>query len=420
MLQKERLLHVTDASSASSSLFLGNFQEHWAKGLPIVASKCNLDMDLWRPDLLYRTLSRSDPNHLDSFSDAVTCRRFWEGFEKVSARVKHNEHGLVTTDARLSPVFTWGSSKDEFRDTLPHQFQNLAEVNYQMILSLEFVSRTLSFVSPVSARTSLHVGIRSFQFDFSSSRLLRQARSRASSSCRIRSTGHVGRFSPPETRRLWCRDAPSVCRHSQRRREQPFVRYHVRNEWHSSHTCNSNIFISAAEKYLMKIGCGLKLSDTATKPGVVWHVFERQHNDVIEKLIVEVCIWFESGVNRQWIIHSQLFAKKQMKASHDGAAIKSSVYLNVDDLKLLKRDRNVEPITVVQHLDDAVFIPTGCYHQVGRLKCNSVQLLFFCWQLLSWKITIIRYLLVALHSQHRLPTRHCDGDNSSLNMRINS
>ena len=38
----------------------------------------------------------------------------------------------------------------------------------------------------------------------------------------------------------------------------------------------------------MKIGCGLKLSDTATKPGVVWHVFERQHNDIVEKLIVEV------------------------------------------------------------------------------------------------------------------------------------
>lgn len=44
-----------------------------------------------------------------------------------------------------------------------------------------------------------------------------------------------------------------------------------------------------------------------------------------------------------------------------------NVYLTAQDLCVLRDEYNVAPYVIQQRLGDAVFIPAGCPHQVGRI-----------------------------------------------------
>nr|XP_048335647.1 lysine-specific demethylase JMJ25 isoform X1 [Ziziphus jujuba var. spinosa] len=105
-------------------------------------------------------------------------------------------------------------------------------------------------------------------------------------------------------------------------------------------------------------------SKDAADGGAVWDIFRRQD---VPKLVE----YLEK--HREEFRHiNKLPVKSVVHPIHD-----QTLFLNERHKKQLKEEFNVEPWTFEQYLGEAVFIPTGCPHQVrNRQSCIKVALDF--------------------------------------------
>ncbi|KAH7434700.1 hypothetical protein KP509_06G031200 [Ceratopteris richardii] len=98
--------------------------------------------------------------------------------------------------------------------------------------------------------------------------------------------------------------------------------------------------------------------------GALWDIFRRQ--DVPKLRAYLNCHWREfKHINEEYL--SEVF-----DPIHD-----QTIYLDEEHKKRLRDEYGVEPWTFQQYIGEAVFIPTGCPHQVRNLKsCIKVALDF--------------------------------------------
>lgn len=123
-LDGDRLLQLLDPDERAN---LALFREHWSRGVPIVVSNCdaNLDRSLWRPETFAAEFGQLHNELVDCGRNVVIVghqmRRFWDGFECVGRRLR---------DARGHPMILklkdWPATED-FAETLPNWFSNLLQ-----------------------------------------------------------------------------------------------------------------------------------------------------------------------------------------------------------------------------------------------------------------------------------------------------
>jgi len=106
---------------------IGLFREHWSRGVPIIVSNCdsNLDENLWNPQAFLENFGSRTNDLVDCSRNVVLVghqmRRFWEGFECVGKRLR---------DGRGQPMILklkdWPATED-FAEMLPDWFDNLLQ-----------------------------------------------------------------------------------------------------------------------------------------------------------------------------------------------------------------------------------------------------------------------------------------------------
>lgn len=94
------------------------------------------------------------------------------------------------------------------------------------------------------------------------------------------------------------------------------------------------------------------------------------HLDVTDA--VNVMLWTTEGGCALWHIFREIdipglrhFMQRVYKLSTQVDPINAAhFYLTPDKLAQLKKEKNIEPITIRQHIQQAICIPAGCPHQV--------------------------------------------------------
>lgn len=120
-----KLLRLNDPNNPNNYRI---FQDQWKRGQPVIVSDVSkaLDMNLWHPDSFARDFG-------DEKNDLINCmtgnlvpnqpmRKFWEGFENFSKRLK-DERG----NPMLLKLKDWPPGED-FAELLPSRFTDLMKV----------------------------------------------------------------------------------------------------------------------------------------------------------------------------------------------------------------------------------------------------------------------------------------------------
>ncbi|EEC07701.1 jumonji domain-containing protein, putative, partial [Ixodes scapularis] len=296
------------------------FQEQWKRGQPVlVTDVCkSLNMSLWHPDGFCRDFG-------DIRNDLVNCRtgnilpnqpmrKFWEGFENFSKRMKDDDGEYM-----LLKLKDWPPG-DDFSDMLPSRFSDLMKVlplpeythrdgvfNLAGRLPECFVRPDLgpkmynaygSALYPTKGTTNLHLDV--------------------SDAVNVMVARDVG--------------------------------------------VSMNIFVLLAEA-LKAIDDGAcdsltrkRVREKNAKPGALWHIYNARDADKIRDLLNKVAV--ERG--------------EKLEPHHDPIH-DQSWYLDQELRERLFREYAVEGYAIAQCLGEAVFIPAGAPHQVRNLhSCIKV------------------------------------------------
>ncbi|GAB6031424.1 hypothetical protein CHUAL_009201 [Chamberlinius hualienensis] len=312
-----RLLRLVDPDHKGN---LKLFQEQWRRGQPVLVSEINkrLDIDLWHPDSFSR-------DYGDKKNDLVNCstgaivpnqpmRKFWEGFETYSKRMK-DENG----EYMLLKLKDWPPG-DDFSEMLPSRFEDLMKalplpeythrnglLNIAGRLPECFVRPDLgpkmynaygSAMHPDKGTTNLHLDI----------------------SDAVNVMVYVG----------IPKDSDSV--------ED----------------------MQEAFRAIEEGGCDTitlrRVREKGSKPGALWHIYNARDADKIRDLLNKVAI--ERG---------------ETPEAHHDPIHDQSWYLDGFLRERLYKEYGVEGYAIAQCLGDAVFIPAGAPHQVRNLhSCIKV------------------------------------------------
>ncbi|XP_033207104.1 probable JmjC domain-containing histone demethylation protein 2C isoform X3 [Belonocnema kinseyi] len=312
-----KLLRLNDPNNPNNYRI---FQDQWKRGQPVIVSDVSksLDKDLWHPDSFGRDFG-------DEKNDLVNCmtgnlvpnqpmRKFWEGFENFSKRLK-DERG----QPMLLKLKDWPPGED-FAELLPSRYADLMKalplseythrtgrLNLASRLPDCFVRPDLgpkmynaygSALHPNKGTTNLHLDI----------------------SDAVNVMVYVG------------------------------IPKDGDNDEH----------IKEALRAVDEAGCDIltrrRVRERGEAPGALWHIYAARDADKIRDLLNAVAL--ERGARLE-PYHDPI---------HD-----QSFYLDGPLRERLYRDYGVEGYAIVQCLGDAVFVPAGAPHQVRNLhNCIKV------------------------------------------------
>ncbi|XP_048524488.1 probable JmjC domain-containing histone demethylation protein 2C isoform X3 [Dendroctonus ponderosae] len=312
-----KLLRLSDPACKDNNKI---FQDQWKRGQPVIVSDvCNtIDKDLWNPEAFARDFG-------DEKNDLVNCmtgnlvpnqpmRKFWEGFEEPSKRLK-DERG----QPMLLKLKDWPPGED-FAEMLPTRFQDLMQalplqeytrrsgkLNLASRLPECFVRPDLgpkmynaygSALHPNKGTTNLHLDVS---------------------------------------------DAVNV-----------MVYVGVPKDG------DSDEHIKEAFRAIDEAGCDIltrrRVRDKGELPGALWHIYNARDADKIRDLLNKVTV--ERGGRLE---------------PHNDPIHDQSGYLDGPLRERLYKEYGVEGYAIVQCLGDAVFIPAGAPHQVRNLhNCIKV------------------------------------------------
>ncbi|XP_015608899.1 lysine-specific demethylase 3B isoform X2 [Cephus cinctus] len=312
-----KLLRLNDPNNPNNYRI---FQDQWKRGQPVIVSDVSkaLDIDLWHPDSFARDFG-------DEKNDLVNCmtgnlvpnqpmRKFWEGFEHFSKRLK-DERG----NPMLLKLKDWPPGED-FAELLPSRFADLMKVlplseythrNGRLNLASRlpdcFVKPDLgpkmynaygSALHPNKGTTNLHLDI----------------------SDAVNVMVYVG------------------------------IPKDGDNDEH----------VKEALRAIDEAGCDIltrrRVRERGEAPGALWHIYAARDADKIRDLLNAVAL--ERGA--------------RLEPHHDPIH-DQSCYLDGPLRERLYREYGVEGYAIVQCLGDAVFVPAGAPHQVRNLhNCIKV------------------------------------------------
>ncbi|XP_066252444.1 lysine-specific demethylase 3B [Euwallacea similis] len=296
------------------------FQDQWKRGQPVIVSDVckTIDKSLWNPEAFARDFG-------DEKNDLVNCmtgnlvpnqpmRKFWEGFEEPSKRLK-DERG----EPMLLKLKDWPPGED-FAEMLPARFQDLMQslplqeytrrsgkLNLASRLPECFVRPDLgpkmynaygSALHPNKGTTNLHLDVS---------------------------------------------DAVNV-----------MVYVGIPKDG------DSDEHIKEAFRAIDEAGCDIltrrRVRDKGELPGALWHIYNARDADKIRDLLNKVTV--ERGGRLE---------------PHNDPIHDQSGYLDGPLRERLYKEYGVEGYAIVQCLGDAVFIPAGAPHQVRNLhNCIKV------------------------------------------------
>ncbi|XP_077493923.1 lysine-specific demethylase 3A-like isoform X2 [Amblyomma americanum] len=299
---------------------LGAFQEQWKRGQPVLVTDVskNLNMSLWHPDGFCRDFG-------EIRNDLVNCRtgnvlpnqpmrKFWEGFENFSKRMKDQDGEYM-----LLKLKDWPAG-DDFSDMLPRRFNDLMKVlplpeythrdgvfNLAGRLPECFVRPDLgpkmynaygSALCPDKGTTNLHLDV----------------------SDAVNVMVYVG------------------------------IPKDGKDEEHINEALKA-IDEGACDPLTRK-----RVREKGAKPGALWHIYDARDADKIRDLLNKVAL--ERG--------------EKLEPHHDPIH-DQSWYLDQELRERLYREYAVEGYAIAQCLGEAVFIPAGAPHQVRNLhSCIKV------------------------------------------------
>ncbi|KRT82137.1 hypothetical protein AMK59_3258 [Oryctes borbonicus] len=312
-----KLLRLSDTTHQGNHKI---YQDQWKRGQPVLVSDVtkHLNKDLWTPEAFIRDFG-------DEKNDLVNCltgnlvvnqpmRKFWEGFEHLSRRLK-DEKG----NPMLLKLKDWPPGED-FAEMLPTRFADLMKVlplseythrNGKLNLASRlpdcFVRPDLgpkmynaygSALYPSKGTTNLHLDIS---------------------------------------------DAVNV-----------MVYVGIPKDG------DSEEHIKEAFRAIDEAGCDIltrrRVRDKGELPGALWHIYNAKDADKIRDLLNKVVV--EKG--------------GCLEPNHDPIH-DQSCYLDGPLRERLYKEYGVEGYAIVQCLGDAVFIPAGAPHQVRNLhNCIKV------------------------------------------------
>ncbi|XP_043588061.1 probable JmjC domain-containing histone demethylation protein 2C isoform X3 [Bombus pyrosoma] len=312
-----KLLRLNDPNNPNNYRI---FQDQWKRGQPVIVSDVakSLDMNLWHPDSFARDFG-------DEKNDLINCmtgnlvpnqpmRKFWEGFEHFSKRLK-DERG----NPMLLKLKDWPPGED-FAELLPSRFADLMKVlplseythrNGRLNLASRlpdcFVRPDLgpkmynaygSALHPNKGTTNLHLDIS---------------------------------------------DAVNV-----------MVYVGIPKD------ADNDEYVKEALRAIDEAGCDIltrrRVRERGEAPGALWHIYAARDADKIRDLLNAVAL--ERGA--------------RLEPHHDPIH-DQSCYLDGPLRERLYREYGVEGYAIVQCLGDAVFVPAGAPHQVRNLhNCIKV------------------------------------------------
>ncbi|KAI4476626.1 hypothetical protein M0804_013443 [Polistes exclamans] len=312
-----KLLRLNDPNNPNNYRI---FQDQWKRGQPVIVSDVakSLDMDLWHPDSFARDFG-------DKKNDLINCmtgnlvpnqpmRKFWEGFEHFSKRLK-DERG----NHMLLKLKDWPPG-DDFAELLSTRFIDLMKalplleythrhgrLNLASHLPDCFVRPDLgpkmynaygSALYPNKGTTNLHLDI----------------------SDAVNVMVYVG------------------------------IPKDADNDEH----------VKEALRAIDEAGCDIltrrRVRERGEAPGALWHIYAARDADKIRDLLNAVAL--ERGA--------------RLEPHHDPIH-DQSYYLDGPLRERLYREYGVEGYAIVQCLGDAVFVPAGAPHQVRNLhNCIKV------------------------------------------------
>ncbi|XP_036140897.1 lysine-specific demethylase 3A isoform X2 [Monomorium pharaonis] len=310
-----KLLRLSDPNNPNNYRI---FQDQWKRGQPVIVSDVSkaLDMNLWHPDSFARDFG-------DEKNDLVNCmtgnlvpnqpmRKFWEGFEYYSKRLK-DERG----NPMLLKLKDWPPGED-FAELLPSRFNDLMKVlplseythrngrlNLASRLPNCFVRPDLGPKMYNAYGSALHSnkGTTNLHLDISDA---------------VNVMVYVGM--PKDV-----------------------------TEDESKKTT------AEAMRAIDEAGCDILTRRRARKeeekPGALWHIYAARDADKIRDLLNAVAL--ERGA--------------RLEPHHDPIH-DQSCYLDGPLRERLYREYGVEGYAIVQCLGDAVFVPAGAPHQVRNLQ----------------------------------------------------
>ncbi|KAJ4435833.1 hypothetical protein ANN_18452 [Periplaneta americana] len=296
------------------------FQDQWKRGQPVIVSDVtkHLDMSLWHPDSFARDFGEDKNDLINCMTGNLVpnqpMRKFWEGFEHFSRRLKDDRGNPM-----LLKLKDWPPGED-FAEMLPSRFSDLMRVlplaeythrtgrlNLASRLPDCFVRPDLgpkmynaygSALYPTKGTTNLHLDI----------------------SDAVNVMVYVG------------------------------IPKDGDNDEH----------IKEAFRAIDEAGCDIltrrRVREKGELPGALWHIYNARDADKIRDLLNKVAI--ERGA--------------RLEPHHDPIH-DQSWYLDGPLRERLYKEYGVEGYAIVQCLGDSVFIPAGAPHQVRNLhNCIKV------------------------------------------------
>ncbi|XP_046386731.1 lysine-specific demethylase 3B-like isoform X4 [Ischnura elegans] len=313
-----KLLHLHDPNNANNYRI---FQDQWKRGQPVIVSDVtkSLDATLWHPDSFARDFG-------DDKNDLINCttgnivpnqpmRRFWEGFEVISRRLRDDKGQPM-----LLKLKDWPPGED-FAETLPARFADLM--------------KALPLTEYTHRNGRLNIASRLPECFVRPDLGPKMYNAYGSTSHPTKGTTNL---------HLDVSDAVNV-----------MVYVGIPQDATDVEDQNKD-----ALRAIEEAGCDIltrrRVKEKGMVPGALWHIYAARDADRIRDLLNKVAI--EQGA--------------RLEPHHDPIH-DQSWYLDGKLRERLYTEYGVEGFALVQCLGDAVFIPAGAPHQVRNLhSCIKV------------------------------------------------